>query len=75
MAATERFTVELKRINTTRKVFIRANHLGRQPCFALNAVPLSTADISAAVQFASEITAYLNKRHSLSMRFAVELLR
>ena len=33
----------------------------------------TTADIPAAVQFASEITAYLNKRHSLGMRFGVEI--
>ena len=31
------------------------------------------ADVPAAVKFATEVTSYLNKRHSLNMKFGVEL--
>jgi len=31
------------------------------------------AEVPAAVQFASEVTSYLNKRHDLNMKFGVEL--
>ena len=31
------------------------------------------ADIPAAVQFATEVTAYLNKQHSLNMKFGVDI--
>ena len=31
------------------------------------------AEVPAAVQFASEVTTYLNKRHDLNMKFGVEL--
>ena len=33
----------------------------------------SAADMPAAVKFATEVTSYLNKRHSLNMKFGVEL--
>jgi hypothetical protein len=33
----------------------------------------NAADIPAAVQFASEVTAYVNKQHSLNMKFGVEI--
>lgn len=32
----------------------------------------NAADVPAAVQFATEITGYVNKRHSLNMKFGVE---
>lgn len=32
----------------------------------------NAADIATAVQFATEITAYVNKRHFLNMKFGVE---
>ena len=31
------------------------------------------SDLAAAVQFATEVTGYLNKRHSLNVRFGVEI--
>ncbi len=33
----------------------------------------NAADIPAAVQFATEVTAYLNKQHSLNMKFGIEI--
>lgn len=33
----------------------------------------TAADLPAAAQFAAEVTAYLNKRHSLNMKFGVEI--
>ena len=33
----------------------------------------SVADMPAAMQFASEVTAYLNKQHGLKMKFGAEL--
>jgi hypothetical protein len=33
----------------------------------------SAADIPAAVKFATDVTSYLNKHHSLNMKFGVEM--
>jgi hypothetical protein len=33
----------------------------------------SAAEIPAAMQFAAKVTSYLNRQHSLNMRFGVEL--
>ncbi len=33
----------------------------------------TASDLPVAVQFATDITAYLNKRHSLNMKFGVEM--
>jgi hypothetical protein len=41
--------------------------------FERSAVAKNPADIPAAVQFATEVTSYVNKRHSLNMKFGVEL--
>ena len=37
------------------------------------AVVKTANDVPAAVQFATEVTSYLNKRHSLGMKFGVEI--
>lgn len=41
--------------------------------FERRAAVKHAADMPAAVQFAAEIAAYLNKRHSLNMKVGVEL--
>ena len=41
--------------------------------FERKAAVKHVADMPAAVQFAAEVTAYLNKRHSLNMKVGVEL--
>ena len=41
--------------------------------FERRAAVKHVADMPAAVQFAAEVTAYLNKRHSLNMKVGVEL--
>lgn len=33
----------------------------------------TAGDLPPAVQFATEVTAYLNKRHSLNMKFGIEM--
>ena len=33
----------------------------------------TAADVPAAVKFAADVTAYLNKQHALNMKFGVEL--
>jgi len=34
---------------------------------------LTAKDMAAAIQFAGEVTAYLNKQYSLNMKFGVEM--
>jgi hypothetical protein len=41
--------------------------------FIRTATTKSTAEIPAAMQFAAKVTSYVNKQHSLNMRFGVEL--
>ena len=41
--------------------------------FERTATVKHAAEIPAAVQFATEITSYLNKRHNLDVKFGVEL--
>ena len=41
--------------------------------FERSAIAKNPADMPAAVQFATEVTSYVNKRHSLNMKFGVEL--
>ncbi len=41
--------------------------------FERRAAVKHVADMPAAVQFAAEVTSYLNKRHSLNMKCGVEL--
>lgn len=41
--------------------------------FERSATVKTAAEIPAAVQFAVQVTSYLNKRHSLNMSFGVEL--
>ena len=41
--------------------------------FERKATVKTAADVAAAVKFAGEVTAYLNKLHSLNMKFGVEL--
>ena len=41
--------------------------------FERKATVKNVADMPAAVQFAAEVTAYLNKAHSLNMKFGVEV--
>ena len=41
--------------------------------FERRAAVKHVADMPAAVQFAAEVTSYLNKRHSLNMKVGVEL--
>lgn len=41
--------------------------------FERTATIKNAADEPAAVQFAGEVTSYLNKRHALNMRYGVEL--
>ena len=41
--------------------------------FERKATVRNVADMPAAVQFAAEVTAYLNKAHSLNMKFGVEV--
>ena len=41
--------------------------------FERKAAVKHVADMPAAVQFAAEVTSYLNKRHSLNMKVGVEL--
>jgi len=41
--------------------------------FERTATVKHAAEIPAAVQFATEITSYLNKRHNLGVKFGVEL--
>lgn len=41
--------------------------------FTRTATVKNAADMPAAVQFAAEATSYLNKHHSVNMRFGVEL--
>jgi hypothetical protein len=41
--------------------------------FERRAAVIHAADMPAAVQFAGEVSSYLNKRHSLNMKVGVEL--
>lgn len=41
--------------------------------FERTATVKHAAEVPAAVQFAAEVTTYLNKRHDLDMKFGVEL--
>jgi hypothetical protein len=41
--------------------------------FERTATVKHAAEVPAAVQFATAVTAYLNKRHDLNMKFGVEL--
>ncbi|MGO8830117.1 MAG: hypothetical protein ACLQT5_12805 [Steroidobacteraceae bacterium] len=41
--------------------------------FERSAVVKNPADMPAAVQFATQVTSYVNRQHSLNMRFGVEL--
>jgi hypothetical protein len=41
--------------------------------FERRAIIKNAADLPAAVQFAAEVTSYVNKRHTLNMKFGVEL--
>jgi len=41
--------------------------------FIRTATTKSAAEIPAALQFAAKVTSYLNKQHSLNMKFGIEL--